>query len=166
MAITRFAKPLSLALVSFLALGSVAKADSPAAEPQALASLATMVQNLGYTTTLSADKQAFAITWTGQYNYIIHFDLSNDGTLVYLYTDLETYTPAQLASLQYVKLLEASNTSDFFFSTENFPSGEDIYANAILPAAGLTPQYLRSTLSDWAGKIDASDALWDPTMWK
>ena len=147
-------KGLILAFVFFLALSAASKAaDTPPAKPAALASLETMVGNLGYTTTDTADKRSFSITWTGRYNYIIHFDLSKDGTLAYAYVHLTTFTPAQLAKLKFVKLLRANDVSDFYFSMESFDSGEILYVNAIIPMAGLTPQNLRSTLDGWTGKI-------------
>lgn|ERR1700722_18399679 len=162
----RFNGGFRLALVLFLAFAVAAKADNPPAKPAALASLESMVGNLGYKTTDAADNQAFSITWDGKYNYIVHFDLSHDGTLGYAYIDLTTFKPEQVAKLQFVKLLEASDVSDFYFSMENNTDGETLYANAILPLDGLTPESLRSTLDSWINKVDSSDALWNPDLWK
>lgn len=162
----RFTGGFGLALVFFLAFAFAAKADNPPAKPPALASLETMVGNLGYATTDSADKQAFSIVWGGKYDYKVHFDLSHDGTLGYAYIDLTTFKPEQVDKLQFVKLLEASDVGDFYFSMEKNTDGETLYANAIIPLDGLTPESLRTTLGGWINKVDASDALWNPNLWK
>lgn len=162
----RFRPGFTLAFLSFLTFAAAAQADTPQAKPTALASLETMVTNLGYATTDSTDNQSFSIMWSGKYNYKIHFDLSQDGTLGYAYVDLDTFTPAQIAKMQFVKMLEADDVGDFYFSMEKTSSGETLYANAIVPLDGLTPQSLRTTLGDWTNKIDANDADWNSDLWK
>ncbi len=164
---TRFIKGFRLACVLLLGLAATAYADTPQAMPPALVSLETMVSNLGYTVTESTDKQSFSIPWSSDnYNYKIHFDLSEDRTLAYAYVDIDTYTQAQLTKMKFVKILEASDSGDFYFSMESNSSGATLYANAIIPMKGLTPQDLRSTLEGWAGKLDASRGLWDTSLWK
>jgi hypothetical protein len=162
----RFGAGYRLVFVTFLALGATARADTPAAEPAPLAALQAMVGNLGYATTTADDKQAFSITWSGNYDYEMHFYLSKDGTLGYAYVQLTTLTPGQLAKMQYIKMLEADDVGDFFFSMEKSDTGEHLYANAIIPLSGMTPPYLRSILEGWVSKMDASDNLWDPHLWK
>lgn len=161
-----------LALISSLALGAAAKADTPAATPAAasagLTALETMVQNLGYTTTEASDKQSFFFVWTSQaqYDYKIHLSLSHDGTMAFAYVGLGNLTAAQLTKLQYAKLLEADDSGDFYFSMEPNGTGEWLYGNAILAAKGLKPQSLRSTLQDMASDLDSADNLWDTSTWK
>lgn len=156
----------SLAVVASL---NVAKADTTANTPPQLAALETMVSNLGYTVTESSNKQYFWITWdgAGNYNYKMHFDLSNSGTVYYAYVQLTTLSAAQLPKLQYAKMLEANDARNFYFSMESADSGgETLYGNAILPVTGLTPQALRTILTNWSGSMDSTDALWDTTLWK
>lgn len=157
----------SLALALLLSGGLAAWADNAGpTEAPALSKLQSMVDNLGYTTELANDKQAFAIQWHGDYDYRLHFDLSKDGTLAYAYVNVNTYKPADLAKLNVAKLLEASDVGDFYFSMENSADGESLYANAIIPLQGLTPQSLRDTLESINDKLNSSSQIWDTSQWK
>jgi hypothetical protein len=160
---------LTLAAVMALALAATtnaAKADTPVTTPPALASLETMIQNLGYTTKDSSTKQSFSIVWPGKYNYTMHFSLSQDGTIGYTYVDLATFTPPQTAKIQFVNMLEADDVGDFYFSMEHNSDGETAYANAMIPLDGLTPSSLRDTLTGFSNKIDQSEDLWNTDLWK
>ncbi|MBB5372067.1 hypothetical protein [Acidocella aromatica] len=158
---------VSLALALLLSGGLAAWADNAGpTEPDGLSKLQTMVGNLGYTTSLDSDKQAFAIEWHGDYDYRLHFDLSKDGTLAYAYVNVNTYKPADLAKLNLTKLLETSDIGDFYFSMENSTDGESLYANAIIPLAGLTPQSLRAMLESINDKLSSSSQIWDTSLWK
>jgi hypothetical protein len=158
---------VSLALALLLSGGFAAHADSaPQTEPEGLSKLQSLVNNLGYTTELASDKQAFAIQWHGDYDYRLHFDLSKDGTLVYAYVNINTYKPADLAKLNLTKLLETNDVGDFYFSMETSTDGEALYANAIIPVSGLTPQSLRSTLDSINDKLSSSSQVWDTSLWK
>jgi hypothetical protein len=143
-----------------------APAVTTTAKPAALAGLEAMVTNLGYATTDAADNQSFSITWVGKYNYVIQFDVSTDNTLGYAFVQMATYTPQQLASLNYVKLLEQDDAGDFFYSAEHNSDGsERLYANAILPLSGLSPTLLRGLLTGMANKMDAADKVWNAGLW-
>lgn len=158
---------VSLALALLLSGGLAAWADNAGpTESAALSKLQSMVDNLGYATALDSDKQAFAIQWHGDYDYRLHFDLSKDGTLAYAYVNIDTYKPADLAKLDVPKLLEASDVGDFYFSMESGTDGESLYANAIIPLAGLTPESLRSTLDSINDKLSSSSQIWDTSLWK
>jgi hypothetical protein len=145
-----------------------ALADAPKPEPAALTQLQNEVSNLGYTTTLADDKQSFSIPWSGSGNYSfkIHFDLSGDASLGYLYIDIEDLTPAQLAKLNYIKLLEKNDVGNFYFSMENISTGETLYANAVIPVTGFTPQTLRTTLQGVSDKLNDTAQYWDTSLWK
>ncbi|HVP45606.1 MAG TPA: hypothetical protein VMT32_03450 [Bryobacteraceae bacterium] len=157
----------SLALALLLSGAPAARADNTAqTEPAALSNLQTMVNNLGYTTDLASDKQSFAIQWQGDYDYRLHFELSNDGTLIYAYVNINTYKPADMAKLDFTKLLEVSNLGDFYFSMESGTDGESLYANAIIPLGGLTPQILRARLDNINDRLNSSAAVWDTSQWK
>jgi hypothetical protein len=159
---------LLLLLIGLFVSVPPARADTQAGEPPELASLETMVGNLGYTTTEDPKKQWFSITWSGagNYNYKMHFSLSNSKTVYYAYVQLTDLTAAQLEKLQYAKLLEANDAGDFYFSMEKNDAGETLYGNAIIPVGGLTPQGLRTILSNWSDSMDATDAIWNTALWK
>jgi hypothetical protein len=151
--------PLALTLAWFCANAAGAEAAQP--PPAALTKLEAMVANLGYTVSESPDKQSFGITWSGQYDYGVHFNVSKDQSLAYIYVQIVTLTPAQLAKLQYTKLLEANDGGDFYFSMESDENGaERLYANGMIPLAGLTLQDLRITLEGWISDLDGSAPLW------
>jgi hypothetical protein len=162
----RLGAGIRLTLLLCLCFAATARADDKTSKPPALAALEKMVGNLGYATTDSSDNQAFSFSWAGKYNYTIHIDLSRDGTLAYTYVDLVTLTPEQIAKLQFVHLLEANDIGDFYFSMEKNGTGETLYANGIIPVQGLTPQSLRTTLSEYSDKIDGADNLWNTDLWK
>jgi hypothetical protein len=151
------------------AMGGAAFAASPAAESPGLTNLQQMVNNLGYNTTLSPDGKDIKFQWqSSNYTYMVHLSLTQDQTLAYAYVDLLTYSPTQLAKLDYAKLLEASDTGDFYFSMEKGQDGksEELYVNSVVPIDGLTPEALRLLLQGMADKIDDSGKAWDPTLWK
>ena len=81
---------------------------------------------------------------------------------------LGTYGPDQLAKLDFAKLLETSDTGDFYFSMEKRPDGksESLYANILVPLSGLTPETLRSLLQSMSNKLDNSASIWDSSLWK
>ena len=157
----------SLALALLLSVAPAARADStPQTESEGLSKLQAMVNNLGYTTDLASDKQSFAIQCNGDYNYRVHFDLSKDGTLAYAYVNIATYKPADMAKLDLSKLLEVNDIGDFYFSMESGTAGESLYANAVIPLSGLTPQMLRTTLDGLNDKLNSSSKVWDTSRWK
>ncbi len=159
---------LGLALAVSLALGGLAAADTPAAEDPVLAKLQQMIGNLGYSTMLATDNQSFGFQWQANYNYTMSFEISKDSTLAYAYVKLGTYDPDQLAKLNYTRLLETSDTGDFYFSMEKRADGksESLYGNTLVPVSGLTPEVLRGLLQAMADKLDNSAAIWDPSLWK
>ena len=157
----------SLALALVLSIAPAARADStPQTESEGLSKLQAMVNNLGYTTELSSDKQSFAIQWNGDYDYRVHFDISKDSTLAYAYVNIATYTPADMAKLNLSKLLEVNDIGDFYFSMESGTAGESLYANVVIPLSGLTPQILRSRLDNINDELNSSAQVWDTSLWK
>src|ERR1700723_4450110 len=77
----RFAKfyIIPIVAVALMAIQPAHAQSTPAAEPVALSNLQTMVNNLGYTTTLSPDKQHFYFQWQSpKYNYQIDMVLSTN----------------------------------------------------------------------------------------
>ncbi len=152
-------------LTAGLALAPAARADQPQTETKSLATLETMVGNLGYTTTDATDKSHFWIEWQGKYNYRIDFQVSNDGEMVYLYTYIDTWTPDQLAKVPYMKMLEFQNIGNVYFSMQNTGKGEDFYVNEAFSMPGLTPASLRGQLEYFVKQIDGSDNLWNTKLW-
>ena len=144
----------------------MARADTPDAEGKSLASLETMVGNLGYNTTNATDKSHFWIDWQGKYSYRIDFQTSADGNMIYLYTYIDTFTPDQIAKTPFVKMLEFQNNGNVYFSMQNTSKGEDIYLNEAFSAPGLTPALLRGQLDYFVKQIDGSDTLWNTKLWK
>lgn len=151
-----------------IASGSLAAAGTPTPEDPALAKLQKMVGNLGYSTALTSDNQSFGFQWQTTYNYTISFEISKDDTLAYGYVRLGTLGPDKLAKLDYAKLLEDSDTGDFYFSMEKQADGksEALYGNMVVPMSGLTPETLRGQLQSMADKLDHSAAAWDSSLWK
>ncbi|MDE8344422.1 MAG: hypothetical protein POG24_11465 [Acidocella sp.] len=133
-----------------------------------MAKLQQMVGNLGYSTTSTGDNQNFSFQWQANYNYTINFEVSKDDKLAYAYVRLGTFGPAKLAKLDYAKLLEVSDTSDFYFSMEKQSDGksEALFGDMIVPMSGLTPEGLRSQLQAMGDKLDQSAAIWDYSLWK
>ncbi len=154
------------ALLAGFAQVPAAKADLPQDEAKDLAKLETMVTNLGYTTTDATDKSHFWIDWQGKYNYRIDFQVSNDGSMIYLYSYIDTWTPDQLAKVPYMKMLEFQNSGNVYFSMQNTSKGEDFYSNQAFSMAALTPAELRSQLDYFVKQTDSSDNLWNTKLWK
>jgi hypothetical protein len=153
----------------FLFVGGIAAADTaPPANPD-LAKLQKMVDNLGYTATLSHDGKFITVQWpSSNYTNPISLQINQTHTLVYAYVDLLSYTQAQLAKLDSNKLLEASDSGDFFFSMEKNQDGktEELYANTVIPWTDLTPELLRHLLQNMADSIDGNGDVWDSSRWK
>jgi hypothetical protein len=147
------------------AAATPARAQS-APKPTALAALESIAANLGPTTD-AASNQSFSIPWPGKYNVTIEFDTATDGSVGYAFVLLASYKPAELARLPYAKLLEQDDKGDYFYSAEPDPNGgERLYANAVIPLAGLTPPLLRGLLTGMAAKITAADSDWNTALWK
>jgi hypothetical protein len=165
----RFAKfyVIPIIAVALMAIQSAHAQSTPAAEPVALSNLQTMVNNLGYTTTLSPDKQHFYFQWQSpKYNYQIDMVLSTNGDLVYLYNYINVFDASDVARMPVTKMMEYQNTNDFFFSFGNESKGEDLYANAIFGTEGITPALLRTRLADFVNSLDNTDTLWNTSLWK
>jgi hypothetical protein len=153
--------------VALMAIQPAHAQSAPAAEPAALSNLQTMVNNLGYTTTLSPDKQHFYFQWQSpKYTYQIDLVLSTDGDLVYLYNYIDTFDPSEVARMPDTKMMEYQNTHDFFFSFGNESKGEDLYANSIFGTEGITPALLRTRITNFANSLDNTDTLWNTKLWK
>lgn len=150
-------------------IGQVATAQNaaPQPEPDALVKLQAMVTNLGYTTTLSSDKQHFYFDrQAAKYNYRIDLTISGNNDLIYVYNYIDTFSAAQLAKVPYQKIMEFQNSGNFFFSMDNTSSGEDFYANEVFGVAALDPAKLRIRLDGFANSLDQSDTLWNTKLWK
>jgi len=160
-----FKRPV-IPLLALALLGAPASAVPPAESP-VLASFENMVANMGYTPEESSDKTNFSVLLDGaDYSYNAVFSVSSDGGMVVIYAQVATYSGEQLTRLNCVKLLEASDPDDFYFSMEKTGTNETLYANGTLPLKGLTPQILRPYLEGWVGDIDASQSVWDTTLWR
>ena len=162
----RYILALSLATALGGAAAVTARADSPATEPAPLALLQTDATNLGYSPVLANDKQSFSIAWTGDYNYKLHFQLSRDASIAYVYVNIGDFTPEQLGKLDFIKLLQENDLGNFFFSMEKSGTGQTLYANAIIPISGLTQQQLRTILQGVSDKLSDTAAVWDTSQWK
>ncbi|WP_284945116.1 hypothetical protein [Acidisoma cladoniae] len=153
----------------FLLAGGIAAAGTLSPENPDQAKLQQMVTNLGYDTTLSPSGKSIQFKLQqGNYVYPTGLQINPSHTLAYAYADLITYDSAQLAKLNLTKLLEENNSADFYFSMEKKPDGkgEELYANAVIPMSGISPQILRNLFQNMTDSLAESAQVWDSSLWK
>jgi hypothetical protein len=137
-----------------------------AAPSTELKGLQSMVDNMGYTTTLSPTAGHFYISSDNKNVVSIDFALSDDKSYIWIYSQIETYTPEQVAQIPLMKLLEANDNSPEFFSINNDSGKISLYVQIAFPAQGATPKTLRTIIDHIGSTIDDNAALWDPAQWK
>jgi hypothetical protein len=140
-------------------------ATAPVPSPE-LKSLQSMVDNMGYTTTLSPTAGHFYISSDNKNVVSIDFAMSDDKSYIWIYSQIETYTAEQVAQLPLMKLLEANDNSPEFFSINNDSGKISLYVQIAFPAQGATPKSLRTIIDHIGSTIDDNAALWDPSQWK
>jgi hypothetical protein len=158
-------------LIAAFLLGPLFHASSASAATAAvpspeLKSLQSMVDNMGYTTTLSPTAGHFYISSNNKNVVSIDFAMSDDKSYIWIYSQIETYTPEQVAQLPLMKLLEANDNSPEFFSINNDSGKISLYVQIAFPAQGATPKTLRTIIDHIGSTIDDNAALWDPAQWK
>ena len=153
----------------FISMSAGAWAADAVKEDPTLANLQKMVYNLGYTTTLSPTGRSFRFKWqANNYSFIVNLQVDPKKTIAYAYVNIDDYDQQELTKLNLVKLLEANNAADFYFSLMPDLDGktEDLLGNAIIPLNGITPEDLRLKLSVLIYYLDTSGDLWDKELWK
>lgn len=152
----------------FISIAGGTRAQAAATEDPALANLQKMVNNLGYTTALSSTGRSFHFKWQGDnYSFVVNIQFDPQKKMAYAYVNIDDYDQKELAKFNYVKLLEANNVADFYFSMMPDPGGksDELLGNAIIPLDGLTPEDLRLRLTTLIYYLDTSGNLWDKELW-
>ena len=158
-----------LALLIGCALPVGAAAPGRAQQPSnvlTLDGLSAIVSGMGYETKPDPNGKNFTIPIHSNYNYIVNFALSSDGTFAWIFINLGSFDPDQLATLQTIKLLQASDAGPGNFTLGKGEQSDTLYAQRILPSLSITPALLRSTFDNLVAISNTNDALWNKTLWK
>jgi hypothetical protein len=156
-------------LAAMLALAPVALAEqawADATPSPALTALRHVVDQMGYTTTLSPTGGHFYIENNDKYDYTVDFSLSDDNSYLWVYTQVQTYTAPQLQRLPMRQLLEANDSSPEFFSLHNDSGSVSLYLQIALPVEGVSAKTLRTIINHINNDMNDDDASWNPTLWK
>ena len=131
-----------------------------------LDALSGIVAGMGYEVKADPNGKNFTIPIHSNYNYIVNFALSSDGTFAWIFVNLGNFTPDQLERLQTVKLLEASDAGPGNFTLGKGESSDTLYAQRILPSMAITSALLRSTFDNLVQISNNNDTLWNKNLWK
>lgn len=121
---------------------------------------------MGYTTTLSSTGGHFYIETNDKYDYTVDFSLSDDGSYIWIYTEVQTYTTPQLQRLPMRDLLEANNSSPEFFSLHNDSGTISLYLQIAMPVEGISAKNLRTIIDHINEDMNDDDKSWNPSLWK
>jgi hypothetical protein len=155
--VSAIAGVISAAGLLLVAAEGAAKAQSPS---PALQKIETMVSNMGYAPKTGSSGDWFSISSSN--NYIINFTMSEDGSVLYLYSQYGI-KPAQQSQIPLLKLLQWNDTHRDYFSISKDETL--VVLNNNLPAVSLTPQQLRASIDDIANDSDKASDLFDPSNW-
>jgi len=129
-----------------------------------------MLENLGYTVTVSGDKapHRYKIDESGNdLNYTVTLELSADkGTVLWIYAglyEIPADKPAPSAALLAL-LAKNDDIGPMFFSYNT--GNKLLYLNAPTSNVDLTPQILRQKIRNFVQKMDSTYSLWDVKSWK
>src|SRR5690348_2608253 len=135
--------------------------------------LKAMLENLGYTVTVTGDKvpHHFKIDESAPINdltFTITFDLSSakDATVLWIYAGLYEIPADKPAPSSALLALLAKNDeigpTFFSYSTDN----KLLYLNAPTGNVDITPAVLRLKIKNFITKLDSTYSLWNVPKWK
>ena len=129
-----------------------------------------MLENLGYTVTVSGDKapHRYKIDESGtDLNYTVTLELSSDkGTVLWIYAglyEIPADKPAPSAALLAL-LAKNDDIGPMFFSYNT--GNKLLYLNAPTANSDITPAILRQKIRNFVQKMDSTYSLWDVKSWK
>jgi hypothetical protein len=157
-----------VALCMFLVGAAAAKAA-----PLTDDTLKAMLENLGYTVTVTGDKppRHFKVDESAPVNaldFTITFDLSSakDATVLWIYAGLYEIPADKPAPSSALLALLAKNDeigpTFFSYSTDN----KLLYLNAPTANVDITPVVLRQKIKNFITKMDSTYSLWNVPNWK
>ena len=161
-----------LGIVVAMCLFLVGAAEAKAA-PLTDDTLKAMLENLGYTVTVTSDKppRHFRIDETAPVNdldFTITFNLSTakDPTVLWIYAGLYEIPADKPAPSSALLALLAKNDeigpTFFSYSTDN----KLLYLNAPTANVDITPAVLRLKIKNFITKLDSTYSLWNVPKWK
>jgi hypothetical protein len=154
---------MPLAGATAFSSGAIAADTAPSAELKALAATIT---TMGYTVKYSPSGQHFYIQGNDKNSDTIDFALSTNKSYVWVYSNLATYTAAQMEHLPMLKLLQANDSNEEFFSMSSDGGTNDLYLQIGFPAVAVSPPVLRTIIDNLTSTANNNAALWDATLWK
>ncbi|HSY88322.1 MAG TPA: hypothetical protein VLA85_17275 [Verrucomicrobiae bacterium] len=157
-----------MAMCLFLAGGVRAQAA-----PLTDDTLKAMLENLGYTVTVTGDKapRHFKVDESAPINsldFTITFDLSSakDATVLWIYAGLYEIPAGKPAPSSALLALLAKNDEigPIFFSYN--ADNKLLYLNAPTANVDITPAVLRQKIKTFIGRMDSTYSLWNVKTWK
>jgi hypothetical protein len=157
-----------VALCLFLAGAAAAKAA-----PLTDDTLKAMLENLGYTVTVTGDKapRHFKVDESAPVNaldFAITFYLSSakDAPVLWIYAGLYEIPADKPAPSSALLALLAKNDEigPIFFSYNT--SNKVLYLNSPTANVDITPVLLRQTIKNFIAKMDSTYSLWNVKAWK
>jgi hypothetical protein len=157
-----------MAMCLFLAGGVQAQAA-----PLTDDTLKAMLENLGYTVTVTGDKapRHFKVDESAPINsldFTITFDLSSakDATVLWIYAGLYEIPAGKPAPSSALLALLAKNDEigPIFFSYN--ADNKLLYLNAPTANVDITPAVLRQKIKNFITKLDSTYSLWNVPKWK
>ena len=135
--------------------------------------LKAMLENLGYTVTVTGDKppRHFKVDESAPVNsldFTITFDLSSaqDATVLWIYAGLYEIPAGKPAPSSALLALLAKNDEIgpifFSYNTDN----KLLYLNAPTANVDITPAVLRQKIKTFIGRMDSTYSLWNVKTWK
>ena len=122
--------------------------------------LQTMVDNLGYPTTMNQNGTYFSIkVSSGPNSYPIGFRATASGNLV-IDVNMVNVSVSRLGDLDMRGLLTASDGGPNFFSLSTDKDTATVWLQRSMPNSGITPVLLRSAIDALVGTANATVKLW------
>jgi len=157
-----------IAMCLFLA-GAVPAQAAPLTDD----ALKAMLENLGYTVTVTGDKapRHFKVDESAPVNsldFSITFDLSSakDATVLWIYAGLYEIPEGKPAPSSALLALLAKNDEIgpifFSYNTDN----KLLYLNAPTANVDITPAVLRQKIKTFIARMDSTYSLWNVKTWK
>jgi hypothetical protein len=162
----RFQIALAAAALALAPMAGAGRARADSAPSPGLTAIRQVVDQMGYTTTLSPTGGHFYIEVKDKYDYTVDFSLTGDGTYIWIYTQIQSYTAPQLQRLPMRALLEANDSSPEFFSLHNDSGTVSLYLQIAMPVEAVSAKNLRTIIDHIDEDMNDDDASWNPSLWK